>query len=69
MIRDALPDKPASDITSTDVANTVAFYRGQTTDLNDEGLVMVQNLTNISVTIVYLKRIQRITDVSMDTPA
>ena len=44
MIRDALPDKPVSDITSTDVANAVAFYMGQTTDLNDEGLAMVQNL-------------------------
>ena len=44
MIRDALPNKPASDITSTDVANAVAFYMGQTTDLNDEGLAMVQNL-------------------------
>lgn len=44
MIRDALPDKPASDITSTDVANAVAFYMGQTTNLNDEGLAMVQNL-------------------------
>ena len=44
MIRDALPNKPASDITSTDLANAVAFYMGQTTDLNDEGLVMVQTL-------------------------
>lgn len=44
MIRDALPDKPASDITSTDLANAVACYMGQTTDLNDEGLAMVQNL-------------------------
>ncbi|MDM8248620.1 helix-turn-helix transcriptional regulator [Lacrimispora saccharolytica] len=44
MIRDALPDKPASDITSTDVANAVAFYMGQTTNLNAEGLAMVQNL-------------------------
>lgn len=44
IIRDALPDKPVSDITSTDVANAVAFYMGQTTDLNDEGLAMVQNL-------------------------
>ena len=44
MIRDALPDKPVSDITSTDVANAVAFYMGQTTDLNDEGLAMVRNL-------------------------
>lgn len=44
MIRNALPDKPASDITSTDVANAVAYYMGQTTDLNDEGLAMVQNL-------------------------
>ena len=44
MIRDALPDKPVSDITSTDLANAVAFYMGQTTDLNDEGLAMVQNL-------------------------
>ena len=44
MIRDALPDKPASDITSTDVANAVAFYMGQTTNLTDEGLAMVQNL-------------------------
>ena len=43
MIRDALPDKPVSDITSTDLANAVAFYMGQTTDLNDEGLAMVQN--------------------------
>lgn len=43
MIRNALPDKPASDITSTDVANAVAYYMGQTTDLNDEGLAMVQN--------------------------
>ena len=43
MIRNALPDKPASDITSTDVANVVAYYMGQTTDLNDEGLAMVQN--------------------------
>ena len=42
--RNALPDKPASDITSTDVANAVAYYMGQTTDLNDEGLAMVQNL-------------------------
>ena len=25
MIRDALPDKPVSDITSTDLANAVAF--------------------------------------------
>lgn len=41
MIRDALPDKPASDITSTDLANA---DMGQTTDLNDEGLAMVQNL-------------------------
>lgn len=45
MIRDALPNKPASDITSTDLANAVAFYMGQTTELNDEGLAMVQNLT------------------------
>ena len=44
-IRDALSDKPASDITSDDVANAVAFYMGQTTELNDEGLAMVQNLT------------------------
>ena len=44
IIRDALPDKPVSDITSTDVANAVAFYMGQTTGLNDEGLAMVQNL-------------------------
>ena len=44
MIRNALPDKPASDITSTDVANAVAFYMGQTTNLTDEGLAMVQNL-------------------------
>ena len=44
IIRDALPDKPVSDITSTDLANAVAFYMGQTTDLNDEGLAMVQNL-------------------------
>ena len=44
MIRDALPDKQASDITSTDLANAVAYYMGQTTDLNDEGLAMVQNL-------------------------
>ena len=43
MIRNALPDKPASNITSTDVANAVAYYMGQTTDLNDEGLAMVQN--------------------------
>lgn len=28
IIRDALPDKPASDITSDDVANAVAFYMG-----------------------------------------
>lgn len=27
MIRNALPDKPASDITSTDLANAVAYYR------------------------------------------
>ena len=33
------------DITSTDLANAVAYYMGQTTDLNDEGLAMVQNLT------------------------
>ena len=45
MIRDALPNKPASDITSTDLANAVAFYMGQTTELNDEGLAMGQNLT------------------------
>ena len=44
IIRDALPDKPVSDITSTDVANAVAFYMGQATNLNDEGLAMVQNL-------------------------
>ena len=44
MIRNALLDKPASDITSTDVANAVAFYMGQATNLNDEGLAMVQNL-------------------------
>lgn len=44
MIRDALPNKPASDITSTDLANAVAFYMGQTTELNDEGLAMVQKL-------------------------
>ena len=44
MIRNALPDKPASDITSTDLANAVAYYMGQTTDLNDEGLAKVQNL-------------------------
>ena len=43
-IRNALPDKPASDITSDDVANAVAFYMGQTTDLNDTGLTMVQEL-------------------------
>ena len=43
-IRDALPDKPASDITSNDVANAVAFYMGQATDLNDKGLTMVQEL-------------------------
>ena len=43
-IRDALPDKPASDITSDDVASDVAFYMGQTTDLNDKGLTMVQEL-------------------------
>ena len=45
IIRDALPDKTVSDITSTNIANAVAFYMGQTTDLNDEGLAMVQNLT------------------------
>ena len=28
-----------------DLANAVAFYMGQTTELNDEGLAMVQNLT------------------------
>ena len=28
------------DITSTDLANAVAYYMGQTTDLNDEGLAM-----------------------------
>ena len=39
-----MPDKLASDITSSDVANAVAYYMGQTTDLNDEGLAMVQNL-------------------------
>lgn len=44
-IRDALPDKPASDITSDDVASAVAFYMGQATDLNDKGLTMVQELT------------------------
>ena len=44
MIRDALPNKSASDITSTDLANAVAFYMGQTTDLNDKGLTMVQEL-------------------------
>ena len=44
IIRNALPDKPASDITSTDLANVVAYYMGQTTDLNNEGLAMVQNL-------------------------
>lgn len=44
IIRDALPDKPVSDITSADVANAVAFYMGQATDLNDEGLAMVQEL-------------------------
>lgn len=43
-IRDALPDKTASDITSDDVANAVAFYMGQATDLNDKGLTMVQEL-------------------------
>ena len=37
-----MPDKPASDITSDDVANAVAFYMGQATDLNDKGLTMVQ---------------------------
>ena len=68
MIRDALPDKLASDITSTDLANAVAYYMGQTTDLNDEGLAMVQNWQNIFVTIVYLRRIQRIADVSIDIP-
>ena len=31
-IRDALPDKPASDITSDDVASAVAFYMGQATE-------------------------------------
>ena len=41
-IRDALPDKPASDITSDDVANAVAFCMGHATDLNDKGLTMVQ---------------------------
>ena len=49
MIRDALPNKPASDITSTDLANAVAFYMGQTTELNDEGLAMVQNLSLIHI--------------------
>lgn len=44
IIRDALPDKPASDITSDDVANAVAFYMGQATVLNDKGLTMVQEL-------------------------
>ena len=43
-IRDALPDKPASDITSDDVASAVAFYTGQATDLNDKGLAMVHEL-------------------------
>ena len=41
-IRDVLPDKLASDITSDDVANAVAFYMGQATNLNDKGLTMVQ---------------------------
>ena len=49
MIRNALPDKPASDITSTDLANAVAYYMRQTTDLNDEGLAMVQNLAKYIV--------------------
>lgn len=39
-----LPDKPASDITSDDVASAVAFYMGQATDLNDKGLTMVHEL-------------------------
>lgn len=43
-IRDVLPDKLASDITSADVANAVAFYMGQATNLNDKGLTMVQEL-------------------------
>ena len=43
-IRDALPDKPASDITSDDVASAVALYMGQATDLNDDGIAMVQEL-------------------------
>ena len=43
-IRDVLPDKLASDITSDDVANAVAFYMGQATNLNDKGLTMVQEL-------------------------
>lgn len=43
-IRNALPDKPASDITSDDVASAVAFYMGQATDLNDKGLTMVHEL-------------------------
>ncbi len=69
MIRDALPDKPVSDITSTDLANAVAFYMGQTTDLNDEGLAMVQNLAKYILTIVYLRKIQRMTNGSMDIPS
>lgn len=44
VIRDALPDKPTSEITSEDVANAVALYMGQATDLNEKGLAMVQKL-------------------------
>lgn len=68
MIRNALPDKPASDITSTDVANAVAYYMGQTTDLNVRDLQWCRILQNISVTIVYLRKIQRMANGSMDIP-
>mgnify|MGYP000464782176 CR=1 FL=1 len=59
-IRDALSDKPASDITSDDVANAVAFYMGQTTDLNDKGLTMVQELANIFLITVCRRKDQMI---------
>lgn len=41
---------------------------GQTTDLNDEGLAMVQNLAKCICDNSVSEKIQRIADVSMDIP-
>ncbi len=66
MIRNYFDDTIAEGIMARN--KVIDFAVDQLTDLNDEGLAMVQNLAKYICDIVYLKKIQRIANGSRDIP-